>query len=168
MIDGRRLRRLVVSVALLSGCFVVLSRRAGRVEPPTVAARAPSGAGTEADAIGDLTFFQGLGKPRAGAAETAPAMPRAAGDRDAAGVAPVAAAWVVQAMATTDAAAARRLRDRLGRAGLPATILEDRQATRVAYRVRVGRYRERPVAEVMAKRLREEYGLNPWILPDGD
>ena len=178
MIEGRRLRRLVVSVLLLSGLFVVVARRVGRPEPSAVAARTPadaaggraagSDAGADrADAIGDLSFFQGLGKLRAGATEVAPGVPRAGADRDGAG-GPPSAAWVVQAMATTDAAAARRLRDRLGRAGLAATIVEDHQPTRTAYRVRVGRYRDRSVAEVMARRLRDDYGLSPWILQDGD
>jgi len=177
VIDGRRLRRLLVCVALLSGGLVVVSRWAGRAVPPDVATQAAPGAapgpargadrpGVEADALGDLTFFQGLGKPRASAPEAAPGMPRNTGARDA--TAPAASAWVVQAMATTDGPSARRLRDRLGRAGLPATIVEDRQAQRVAYRVRVGRYRDRSVAEVMAKKLRDEFGLTPWILPDGD
>lgn len=177
MTEGRRLRRLLLSVAALTACLVLLSRWAGRGTPPesgdlgrdaTARGGAPSAGGAasqDADIAGDLTFFQALDK--AGSAESSPPMVRGPADQPANGTGG-ATAYVVQAMATGDAAAARRVRDRLGRGGLRAVIVEDRRGDKVTYRVRVGRYRERTTAEGVARRLRDDFSLSPWILTETD
>ena len=67
-------------------------------------------------------------------------------------------------MATRDAAQARRVRDHLAARGLPAVVFEGRAGTQPIYRVRVGRYRDRPAAEAVIRGLRGERGLSPWIL----
>jgi len=109
----------------------------------------------------DLTFYRTLGDggPPAGSATAAPGptperAPAAGG------------AYVVQAFATRDAAAARRVRDRLAARGFPATLSGDRAAPRPVYRVRVGRYRTRAEAEAAARVLRQKHHLSPWILQE--
>ena len=174
------LRRLLVQVALLAGVLAGLSRLAGRQAPPP----APAGAGESASAGGapharpadelsastpDLTFYRNLGDGR-----TPGGIPPMSPDRPDASVRPAPAealgsgAYVVQAFATRDADAARRVRDRLAVRGFPATLTTDREAARPVYRVRVGRYRTRPEAEAAARVLRQKHHLNPWILQEGD
>jgi cell division protein FtsN len=74
----------------------------------------------------------------------------------------------VQALATRDAMAARRLRDRLAGRGFPATVTEDRSGGQSVYRVRVGRYRTRDEAEAAVRVLRQRQHLSPWILQGGE
>jgi cell division septation protein DedD len=114
----------------------------------------------------DLGFYRALGGSRAGAGAPATLLPgdeprqeRGTGDLPGTG-----GAFVVQAMATRDGAAARRLRDRLAARGLPAVLVEGRAGGSAIYRVRVGRYRERRAAEAVARRIREEQGLVTWVL----
>jgi cell division septation protein DedD len=157
--------------------MIVASRWAGRLAVPegagrgssASAARAPGAgppteAGVPIPATPDLTFYQTLGgsRPSSGARN----LPRDAAAPNGArgGGEPAGGAYVVQALATRDGTLARRLRDRLRARGLPAVLSEERVAAGVVYRVRVGRYRDRPVAELVARRLRERDGLNPWVL----
>jgi cell division septation protein DedD len=172
MSPGRGVVALVLSVAALSAALVAGARFAG----PALAPRAAGGAEETKDAPGgrdagagipdpsrasDLSFYSHLGPARAGAAAptvplpgpvTAPAEPAPGG------------AWVVQALATRDRAAALRLRDRLAARGLPAVLLEGKAGADPVFRVRVGRYRDRAVADVVARRLRDEHRLSPWVL----
>lgn len=136
-------------------------REAGR----EVQAGTPAEAGIPALPAPDLTFYQALGRSQGapgvrivpGSGGGAPGV--SGGDDPAAG-----GAYVVQALATRDGAAAGRLRSRLRARGLPAVLSEERVGDRVVYRVRVGRYRDRAVAEIVARRLREREGLDPWVL----
>ena len=141
-----------MQVLVLAGVLIGLSRLAGRPADPGAGAVDPASAGSAAadrpaemtSAAPDLTFYRTLGdgKPGAGAPSLnnndapPPRAPAAAAD----------GAFVVQALATRDAAAARRLRDRLASRGFPSTLSEDRAGGRPVYRVRVGRYRSRPEA----------------------
>ena len=173
------LRRLLVQVALLAGVLVGLSRLAGRPAPP-----AAGGAGEAAVAGGtapaapadqpssttpDLTFYRTLGDGRApgGIAPMSPGREDAP-VRPAATPPAGAGAYVVQAFASRDAEAARRVRDRLAARGFPATVSGDRESARPVYRVRVGRYRTRPEAEAAARVLRQKHHLSPWILQEED
>ncbi len=174
-------RGLVLKVGLVAGALVLLSRWAGspgngpRTARPEKAEtedrggvdRAPA-APIEASSV-DLSFYSSLDTSpgRGGSPSLAGRMAREAG---AAQSAPGAAggAWVVQALATRDGAKARRIRDRLAGAGLPAVLIEASAVGQPVYRVRVGRYADRPVAESMARRLKHDYGLDPWVLKEGE
>jgi cell division septation protein DedD len=112
----------------------------------------------------DLSFYKALGGGRAQTPRE-PALSPA--PRDEAAAAP-AGAYVVQALATRDGAAARRLRSRLAARGLPATLLESRDAQGPIFRVRVGRYRDRAGAEAVARRARAIPGLDPWVLRESE
>ena len=112
----------------------------------------------------DLTFYRTLGDGRAsGAGSELREIPGRAPTGPVAGE----TAYVVQALATADAAAARRLRNGLAAGGFPATVIEDRSGGRPVYRVRAGRYRTRAEAEAAAGLLRQKHHLTPWILPEG-
>jgi hypothetical protein len=179
---GRETRSLLLKVGLVAVALVMLSRWAGspgdarRGAAPDQPAGddrggTPSGAGgpLEASAM-DLSFYSSLDTApgRGGPPSLAGKMAREA---DAAMGEPGAGAggvWVVQALATRDGARARRTRDRLAGAGLPAVLIEARAAGQPVYRVRVGRYADRPVAENLARRLKKEYGLEPWVLKEGE
>jgi len=168
-----RVRWLVVGVAVVSGCMVGALRWVGRLAAPGVEDRdarpagdpGPAGAG-ETSLLGapmpDLTFYKTLQSPSrgdpGGAAGRAGASDRAA--------APAGGAYVVQALATRDARQARRVRDRIASWGYPAAIVEEDGPGDVIYRVRVGRYRDREVAEIVARRVRSELGVTPWILQE--
>jgi cell division septation protein DedD len=179
-------KRLFFQVILLAAVFVGLGRLAGRtgsparstVVDPGAAATTPSAAGgsDEMSSSPDLTFYRTLGKerPSPGGAAPRPATrgggnnndvpevqaPEPAGDRG--------GAFIVQALATRDRAAAGRLRDRLAGRGFPATVVEDTSSAQTVYRVRVGRYATRAEAEAAVKVLRQKDRLNPWILQEGD
>ena len=119
----------------------------------------------------DLTFFHSLGKERPaplGDASVGGASRdgTGAGARGESGAS--SGAFVVQALATRDGQAARRLRDRLAGRGFPATVTEDRSGARTVYRVRVGRYRERSEAEAAVRVLQQKDHLRPWILQEGE
>ncbi|HEU4403383.1 MAG TPA: SPOR domain-containing protein [Candidatus Polarisedimenticolia bacterium] len=177
-----RLRSLVLSVLAVSLLLLAASRWAGQVRhgtrpPGTGAAARPAavngdlvGASTAPTApASDLSFYKTLGDshPVAGGAAlegTPPGAARATGEPPA----DSAGAWIVQALATKDAGAAGRLRDRLAARGLPAVLSEGRAGRVPIYRVRLGPYRERAAAEAMARRLRSRLGLSPWILKEAD
>jgi cell division septation protein DedD len=166
-------------VVLLLALLIGLSRLAGRPGKPAAgsgeavpATQALETRPTEDEMSSgppDLTFYRTLGKERAAPPgggplvgdqnHEAPARPPGPGG---------ALAFVVQALATRDAVAARRLRDRLSAHGFPATVTEDRSGGRPVYRVRVGRYRTRPEAEAAVRVLRQKQRLSPWILQEGE
>ena len=155
------------------------------------------GSGTEPmSAPGDLTFYETLGTGRpvgtggfsdppdapgggpeaAGAAASVPSNGAPAGggptNKDAGRRRPEpgagrTAAYIVQVLATRDAAVARRMRDRLAARGFPAVVLEDRSGGQVVYHVHAGRYRTREEADAAARVLRRGH-LSPWVLQEGD
>ena len=181
MIPGRETRSLFLKVGLVAVALVMLSRWVGspgdgrRGAAPDQAGGedrggTPAGPGgpLEASTL-DLSFYSSLDTApgRGGSPSLAGKMARevdaAMGEPGTGG-----GAWVVQALATRDAARARRTRDRLAGAGFPAVLVEARADGQPVYRVRVGRYAERPVAESLARRLKKEYGLDPWVLKEGE
>jgi cell division septation protein DedD len=178
--EAGRLRVLVIGVLGTAGLLVVASRWAGRamapvdaVATPPVAAALPgdtrggaAGAATEAGAaapvLPDLSFYRKLSATREGAGAVEAPLPGAAGAPAPGG------GWVVQALATRDAALARRMRDRIAGLGLPATLSRGAAGGGTIYRIRVGRYLERSVAETAARTLRTRLGLRPWVLREDE
>jgi cell division septation protein DedD len=171
----RSARRLLLQVVILAALLIGLSRLAGRRGTPaggdatrTEQARsAPTVVDELTSAPPDLTFYRTLGDGRS------PAAGRTSNNNDAPVRAPEPAkagegAFVVQALATRDAAAARRLRERVAAAGFPASVSEDHATGRPVYRVRVGRYRARAEAEAAVRVLHQRYHLRPWILQEGE
>jgi len=171
------LRRLLVQVILLAAVLAGLSRLAGRAAKPPegsdgeAALEKSSSPARQADEMSttppDLTFYRTLGDARA--PDGGP--PVRQGHDEAPGrtseTSPAGGgAFVVQALATGDPAAARRVRDRLAARGFPATVSSDRAAARPVYRVRVGRYRTRPEAEAAVRVLRQKLHLSPWVLQE--
>jgi len=173
-------KRLLVQVAIVAGLMVGLARWTGRgtgsggVTPPVD----PSGATGEAapgtmSLPGDLTFYKSLGsgKPAPPPTGGLPSDSRINND-DARRPSPPAqagnGAFVVQALATRDLAAARRLKSRLASRGFPAIVQEDRSEAAVVYRVRAARYRTRAEAEAAVQVLRRDLHLTAWILQEGD
>lgn len=174
------LKRLLLQVVLLSAVLVGLSRLAGRAGGPAVDDRSAAPAAPAAPASPrvdemssappDLSFYRTLGDGRPAGGAGGPA---GAHKDDALAGPPEASAapggaFLVQALATREALAARRLRDRLAARGFPATVSEDRSGGTAVYRVRVGRYRTRPEAEAAARVLRDRLRLSPWVLQEGE
>jgi len=163
------LRRLLLQVILLAMVLAGLSRLAGRsAQPPPggdgeASLEGVSSPARQADEMStappDLTFYRTLGDARAPGG--GPPVGRGSETSSSGG-----GAYVVQALATRDAAAARRVRDRLAARGFPATVANDRAAARPVYRVRVGRYRTRAEAEAAVRVLRQKHHLSPWILQE--
>jgi cell division septation protein DedD len=75
---------------------------------------------------------------------------------------------VIQALVTRSRDRAHRLRERLRGRGLQAVVSEGSVGGEVIYRVRVGRYRDRAVADLVARRIREAEDLDPWVLKEAD
>ncbi len=178
-------KRLIFQVMLLAAVFVGLSRLAGRTGAPVPSTGAhgsaedtpasASGANEMSSVAPDLTFYRTLGKERSAPGGTTPgSKPRTTTTNDALGprapepAAVPGGAFIVQALATRDAATAKRLRDRLAGRGFPATVIEDKSAGQPVYRVRVGRYATRAEAEAAVRVLRQKDRLNPWILQEGE
>jgi len=174
---ARGLRFLIGWVAVVATLLLAASRWAGRLASPgrlrggpdAVAGREarvgpPAEASIPSLPQSDLTFYQALGGPRAApGVRNVPDDGGAPGGAIEDGAVP-GGAYVVQAVATRDGVVARRLCDRLRARGLPAVLSEERVSNTVVYRVRVGRYRDRSVAEIVARRIRARDGLNPWVL----
>jgi cell division protein FtsN len=170
-----------LQVVLLAAVLIGLSRLAGRTERPAggggeprqqIDARAPAPpADVMSGAPPDLTFYRTLGKerqtPSGDRSGAAPVPDEASGRPRDPGGAP-SGAFIVQALATRDATAAKRLRDRLAGRGFSAIVTEDRSGGQPVYRVRVGRYRARAEAEAAARVLRDKDHLSPWILQEGE
>ena len=166
---------LILGVLVVSGCLVSASRWVGRFAAQDVKGRhAGSAAGPgragpgDATLLGvpmpDLTFYKILQSPSG--VETGGGAPGRAG-RDDESSPTAGGAYVVQALATRDAGQARRVRDRIASWGYPAVLVDEGAPGDVIYRVRVGRYRDRAVAEIVARRVRTELGVTPWILQEG-
>jgi hypothetical protein len=174
------LRRLLLQVAVLAAVLAGLSRLAGRTVHPrdggedraSLSETSPAGRQTDemSTSSPDLTFYRALGDARAPGGGP-PVVPghedtsRRSPDPLPAGGAGV---YVVQALATRDASAARGARERLAAHGFPATLSVDRGAGRPVYRVRVGRYRTRAEAEAAVRVLRQKQHLSPWILQEAE
>ena len=176
-LPGRGVLSLLLAVAVVSAVLLAAARLAGPVlgpraggplEPATPAEPEDGARARTTASLSDLSFYATLEPARPGQ-RVPPAAPPVRGSilpgRPA--TAP-GGAFVVQALATRDGAAARRLRDRLAARGLPAVLIEGTSAEEVVYRVRVGRYRDREVAESVARRLRDEQRLSPWVLQEDD
>ncbi len=161
-----RLRFLVLSVLGLAALMLAAARWAGHGSlpwrgSPEDAAGPPDGEDAAAGSVDmDLSFYKKLGVPRARGAEKdlLQADPREDGD--------AAGAYVVQALVTRSRDRARRLSDRLRAKGMQAAVIEGNVGGEVIYRVRVGRYRDREVAEIVARRIRETEDLDPWVLQE--
>jgi len=166
-------------VILLAVVLVGLSRLLGRPARPQGGGHAKAVTGSvlapPADQMSgvppDLTFYRTLGKEPPSTTADAPKSGSALDDsarapRDTSIVS--SGAFVVQALATKDGQAARRLRDRLAGRGFPATVTEDASGGPTVYRVRVGRYRLRSEAEAAARVLQQRDHLRPWILQEGE
>jgi cell division septation protein DedD len=172
MSGERRLRSLILSVAVVVAVLLFASRWAGRAGAPVPygaagdpagepeAAHPVSSAGALLDAPTDLSFYRTLGatRPPEELRHTVPPRPSSS----------AADIFVVQVLATRDEALARRLRDGLVAGGFPAALSETRARGAGLFRVRVGRYRERAAAEGVARRLRAERHLDPWVLRESD
>jgi len=172
MSETRRGRLLLVAVLSTSVALVAASRWAGRLlSSPAETALGPETAPPSAAAgvagSPDLTFYKTLGGgPTAG---KRPAAAPDAGLRAVPGdVVTPEGVFVVQVLATRDEAQAKRTRDRLASRGFPAAVIEDESGGVVVYRVRVGRWRERATAEQMADKIREQAGLEPWVLREAE
>ena len=168
-------KRLLVQVVIVAGLMVGLARWAGRGSGTGGGGAAPPAdpAGLSGEAA-DLTFYKtlGSGKPAPPPTGGLPSDVRINND-DARPPSPAAqgghgGAFVVQALATRDLAAARRLKSRLASRGFPAVVQEDRTETAVVYRVRAARYRTRAEAESAVGVLRRDLHLTAWILQEGD
>ena len=171
-------RRLLVQVVIVAALMVGLARWAGRgagtggggdTPPPDP----PGGIGDAGPGTmsvpGDLTFYKTLGSGRPVLPPT-DGLPPGTNNDDAGRLSPPQApggrgAYVVQALATRDPAAARRLRARLAARGFPAVVQEDRTGPVVIYRVRAARYRTRAEAEAALLVLRRDH-LTAWILQE--
>ena len=174
-------KRLLVQVVIVAGLMVGLARWAGRgtgtvgdaasppADPPGAAD--PAGPGTMS-LPGDLSFYKSLGSGKPAPPPTGGLPPDARSQGDARAPSSQAqaghGAFVVQALATRDAAAARRLKSRLASRGFPAIVQEDRSESAVVYRVRAARYRTRAEAEAAVQVLRRDLRLSAWILQEGD
>lgn len=173
-------KRLLVQVVIVAGLMVGLARWAGRgtgtgsggVAPPADPAGAAGGAAQGTMSLpGDLTFYKTLGSGKPAPPPTG-GLPSDARNNDTRALSPQpqggGGAFVVQALATRDAAAAKRLRSRLASKGFPALVQEDRSGSAVVYRVRAARYRTRAEAEAAVQVLRRDLHLTAWILQEGD
>ena len=173
-------KRLLVQVVIVAALMVGLARWAGRgtgtgsggVAPSADPAGAAGGAAQGTMSLpGDLTFYKTLGSGKPAPPPTG-GLPSDARNNDMRALSPPSqgggGAFVVQALATRDAAAAKRLRSRLASKGFPALVQEDRSGSAVVYRVRAARYRTRAEAEAAVQVLRRDLHLTAWILQDGD
>jgi hypothetical protein len=180
MMADRGTRGFLIKVGLTAGLLILLARWAGAPGPerhaaapgearePGEGAAGRAGNAPVAAAVVDLSFYSSLDTTpgRGGSPSLAGKLARDAEEAAAGGAG--AGAWVVQALATRDGARARRTRDRLVAAGLPALLIEADASGKPVYRVRVGRYADRAVAESLARRLKKDYGLDSWVLKEGE
>jgi len=173
-------KRLLVQVVIVAALMVGLARWAGRGTgtgggggaPPADPAGTAGGAAQGTMSLpGDLTFYKTLGSGKPAPPPTG-GLPSDARNNDTRALSPQSqgggGAFVVQALATRDAAAAKRLRSRLASKGFPALVQEDRSGSAVVYRVRAARYRTRAEAEAAVQVLRRDLHLTAWILQEGD
>jgi len=174
---GRRVRFLAVAVLALSALLIVMSRQIGRggadTDSPTRSGSADRDEGETrsgraaagAAGVPDLSFYDTLGvtKSGRGSATTSPPGSRLKGE--VVEEAP-AGAYVIQVLATHDAAQARQVRQQVAALGLPARVIEAEAEGKTIYRVRVGSYRERRTAVAWAEKIEARIGLTPWVLQE--
>ncbi|HET6279070.1 MAG TPA: SPOR domain-containing protein [Candidatus Polarisedimenticolia bacterium] len=172
---GRRVRFLAVAVLALAALLIVMSRQIGRGGPGSDRAQrrghADRGAtpteqaATGAAGLPDLSFYDTLGVTSGGAGRAAapPSGPRLKG---AAEKPAPADAYVIQVLATHDAAQARQVREQVAALGIPARVIEGEAEGKPIYRVRVGSYRERKTAVAWAEKIEARIGLTPWVLQE--
>lgn len=122
-------------------------------------------AGAGETGVPDLSFYDTLGVTRSGGDRTAasPSGSRLQGEAEEA--AP-AGAYVIQVLATHDAAQAKQVRDQVAALGMPARVIEGEVEGKAIYRVRVGSYRERRTAVAWAGKIEARIGLTPWVLQE--
>ena len=156
---GPILMVLVTSALLLAGARFVGRVAASREE----ARRGTSGTLQQTMSPADLTFYGVLGDAPAGKRGAAPdsALRPAPGD-----LVPAQGIFVVQVLGSADETQAKRVRDRLMSKGFQAAALQDEGSGN--WKVRVGRWKERPPADAMAERIRKATGLQPWVLREGE
>lgn len=99
--------------------------------------------------------------PRPAPPPPAPPPPRATA-RPAPAAAP-SGGVVIQVLSTRDEAKAKRILNQLKQGGYPAFMSPVQVGTQVNYRVRVGPYEQRPVAEKAAAEVNSKFTLDTWI-----
>ena len=164
-----RMRFLVIAVLGLSGVMLGLSRWAGSGsmawrERPASTEEEPAGARNDPKSTDmDLTFYKKLGvpgsRPSSRTEDLKGSPSREAGEEG---------AYVIQALVTRSRDRAERLQSRLVAAGLRVSVTQGHVGGEPIHRVRVGRYRDRAVAEIVAKRIRESENLDPWVLKEAN
>jgi cell division septation protein DedD len=164
-----RLRFLVLAVLTVAAGMLGLSRWVGSGAVPWRARSGGAEAPTPArgDALSqsgdDLTFYQTLGSADPRSADRGDDLAAAPGER-----ADRSGAYVIQALVTRSRDRAHKLRERLRGGGLRVVVSEGSVGGEVIYRVRVGRYRDRAVADLVARKIREAENLDPWVLKEAD
>ncbi|HET8947152.1 MAG TPA: SPOR domain-containing protein [Candidatus Polarisedimenticolia bacterium] len=159
---ARRVRGPILAVLVTSGLLLAGARFVGRV----AASRASAGRGSDSGSVQkaaalDLTFYSRLGDaPAAKGPAPESALRPAPGD-----MVPASGIFVVQVLGSADETQAKRVRDRLASRGFPAAAIQDDGGT---WKVRVGRWKERGPADVMADRIRKTTGLQTWVLREGE
>ena len=131
---------------------------------PAGAEEAPAESGSDPESTDmDLSFYKMLGVPGSGSSgrgEDLKGSPsREAGEEG---------AYVIQALVTRSRDRASRLQARLEATGLRVIVTQGHVGGELIHRVRVGRYRDRAVAEIVAKRIRESENLDPWVLKEAN
>ncbi len=164
-----RLRFLVLAVLGLSGVMLGLSRWAGsgsiawRDRPAGTEGKAAESGNDPESSEMDLSFYEMLGVPGSRSPDRGEDLKgspsREAGEKG---------AYVVQALVTRSRDRAQRLQVRLEAAGLRVIVTQGHVGGELIHRVRVGRYRDRAVAEIVAKKIRESENLDPWVLKEAD
>ncbi len=76
---------------------------------------------------------------------------------------PAAGVLVVQVFSSSNQVQAQTIVDRLRAAGYPALLSPVEVSGRTMYRVRIGPYADRQVAEGIAEQVRRDFRLDTWI-----
>jgi cell division septation protein DedD len=97
------------------------------------------------------------------AATVAESTPPAAERPEAAPAAPTGGTLVVQVFSSNNQVQAQGVVDQLRSGGFPALLSPVEVSGRTMYRVRIGPYADRQVAEGVAEQVRREYRLETWI-----
>lgn len=173
----RRVRFLAVAVLALAALLIVMSRQIGRGDlgagrstrreagDRAVGETKAGVAGAGETGVPDLSFYDTLGVTRGGGNRTAAAPSGSRLQGEAEEAAP-AGAYVIQVLATHDAAQAKQVRDQVAALGMPARVIEGEVEGKAIYRVRVGSYRERRTAVAWAEKIEARIGLTPWVLQE--
>jgi len=163
-----------VLIALLALAFWAGRWFERQVSPPSASAgREPSGDAVKEDAKAeDLTFFDTLGgegravepqrevRPKPALAEASERAPEAAVSSVSP---PRGGPFFVQVFAGRDREAAGEIVRSLGGRGYPVSVEGEREGRGALFKVRVGGYRERAEAQVVAERLKREGQAGAWV-----